>query len=287
VFVFGANGFIGNAVAKRFVRAGYKVYGLTRSEEKANALRKDEIHPVVGKAQDASGWEKIVRSVDIVVEALADYQDPSSVATIQKILVDVAKDPRKVVIYTSGIWLFGNTTHYVDETSPYDHPAEAVTWRVGVVKSYRDAGAIVLCPGCVYGYTGSLTASWFKSLSEGKGEFPGYPNNEPYWGCVHLDDLADAYVMAAQKGSQLRGETITLFSQVERVKDALEAVAKVVGYKGEIKFAEPQDLFGKCLALSQRHISNAKAKLVLGWNPKKTSITADAETYYNAWKAAQ
>lgn len=42
VFIFGAGGFIGNSVAKTFARAGYDVYGLTRSAEMAAELNKEE-----------------------------------------------------------------------------------------------------------------------------------------------------------------------------------------------------------------------------------------------------
>lgn len=48
VFVTGSTGFIGNAVAKRFVAGGYSVYGLVRSEEKSKELVKEEITPIIG-----------------------------------------------------------------------------------------------------------------------------------------------------------------------------------------------------------------------------------------------
>jgi len=56
VLIFGATGFIGNAVAKEFQRKGYRVYGLVRTEDKAKILRKQEIIPVISKAQDTKVW---------------------------------------------------------------------------------------------------------------------------------------------------------------------------------------------------------------------------------------
>ena len=38
IFVTGATGYIGGAVAARLARKGLKVYGLTRRKEKAKAL---------------------------------------------------------------------------------------------------------------------------------------------------------------------------------------------------------------------------------------------------------
>ena len=38
VFVVGATGYLGSAIAARLARAGHEVYGLTRSAERAPAL---------------------------------------------------------------------------------------------------------------------------------------------------------------------------------------------------------------------------------------------------------
>ena len=48
VFISGASGLIGLAVAKAFRRRGYTVLGLVRSEEKAKALQREEIIPILG-----------------------------------------------------------------------------------------------------------------------------------------------------------------------------------------------------------------------------------------------
>ncbi|KAK7757367.1 hypothetical protein SLS62_000379 [Diatrype stigma] len=48
VFVTGANGYIGAAVSRAFVRAGWNVYGLIRRAEAAPQLLKDEITPIIG-----------------------------------------------------------------------------------------------------------------------------------------------------------------------------------------------------------------------------------------------
>ena len=48
IFVTGATGFIGFAVATNLARAGHKVYGLARSAEKAQRLSAAEVLPVTG-----------------------------------------------------------------------------------------------------------------------------------------------------------------------------------------------------------------------------------------------
>ena len=48
IFVTGASGFIGGAVARAFARRGHEVRGLTRSEARNPALRLDGVIPVTG-----------------------------------------------------------------------------------------------------------------------------------------------------------------------------------------------------------------------------------------------
>jgi len=287
VFIFGASGFIGNAVARAFAVRGYNVTALVRTEEKAKLLRRQEITPLLGQAQDTKVWEAVAASSDIIIEAFIDYQDPSSAVTVQKAILDILhKHKDKTVIYTSGVWVAGNTTARTDESSPLN-PPDLVKGRPPAEKAYIDAGAIVLRPGCVYGHEGSLTGMLFGGLKAGKGEFPGFENNEPRWAMVHVDDLADAYVRTAERAHSLRGQSLFLITYTERVRDVLQSIAKLIGYNGIIKFVEPKDPFSLCLALSQKHLDNSKAKLLLDWNPKHSHLVADIERYYKAWEAFQ
>ena len=59
VFITGATGYIGWTVANTFRRAGYRVWGLTRSKEKANRLEKNEIVPVIGSLQKPDSFKSI------------------------------------------------------------------------------------------------------------------------------------------------------------------------------------------------------------------------------------
>jgi nucleoside-diphosphate-sugar epimerase len=286
--VLGATGFIGGGVARAFAIRGYTVTALARTEEKAKQLRTQEITPIVGKAQEPKTWEAAALAADIIVEALADYQDHSTASIVQKALIEIlSKHKNKVVIATSGVWVYGTTTHPVDENSP-GNPPDIVKGRVPWENTHLSAGVIVVRPGLLYGYQGSITASLFKQLKEGKsGEFPGHANAEIYWSTIHLDDLSDAYVRIAERGLSLRGELFNLVSQAENLKGILHGIARAANFKGEIKFVEPKDPFSTALALSQEYVSNAKAKHLLGWSPNKPSLLAGADKYYRTWESLQ
>jgi len=279
VFILGASGFIGSHVAQAFRREGYQVTGLTRTEEKAKVLRSNEINAIVGKAQDSKDWEAAAEHSDIIIEAISDFQDQKTPSLVLAVLERIAKKyPGKLIIYTSGVWVYGSNSKIVDENDKLN-PATLVKGRENIEKAYTDFGGVVVRPGCVYGKQGSLTTQWATALKSGKADFPGTGNHS--WTMVHCNDLADAYVKIAQKKNSLKGEVFNITAKSEIIRNCIEALAAVIGYKGEIKFHLPADPFSECLAIDQ-HFSNQKAKSILGWNPKHPSFVEGAEQYYNA-----
>jgi len=279
VFIFGASGFIGSHVAQAFRREGYTVTGLTRTEEKAKILRSHEINAIVGTAQDKKVWESAVEQADIVIESMQDNQDyKAGVSLFESLQPLIKNSPSKVFIYTSGVWVYGNHGSEVIDENTKLTPAPLVKERPALEKAYSDLGVIVVRPGCVYGKSGSLTSMWIADLKK-KGEFPG--DGKHSWAMVHVNDLADAYVKAAQKGGAIKGQYFNFVAQSEKIKDCLEALAPLAGFKGEVKFFAPTDPFSECLAMNQI-ISGQKARFVLGWVPKHPTFTAGAKLYFQA-----
>jgi len=56
VFVTGATGYVGFAVATALRRTGHDVYGLTRAAAKAPHLARQEIRPVIGDIGDPKSY---------------------------------------------------------------------------------------------------------------------------------------------------------------------------------------------------------------------------------------
>lgn len=67
IFVTGASGYVGGAIATRLVEDGYAVRGLVRSEEKARRLSAAGIEPVLGTLDDAEMLTREARASDGVV----------------------------------------------------------------------------------------------------------------------------------------------------------------------------------------------------------------------------
>jgi nucleoside-diphosphate-sugar epimerase len=297
VFITGATGYIGFNVAKAYRRAGHAVWGLTRSEQKAQLLARHEIRPVVGRMQETTKWAAAAKNCSVLIHAAVDYQTDTFAIDQQTVefLLSLARQGAqpKTLIYTSGVWVYGNTRGaLVDETTPLN-PPKLVARRPATEQLVLDAAGVrglVLRPGCVYGYQGGLTGIWFAAAVKEKA-LTAVGDGGNRWTVVHADDLADAYLRAGESG--LRGEVFNITDRSRwSVAEMLNAVARVTAYAGKITFipvaeaAKSMGDFAECLALDQ-HADSRKAVRLLGWQPKHGGFVDDAESYYMSWQAAQ
>ncbi|HEY1435259.1 MAG TPA: NAD-dependent epimerase/dehydratase family protein [Thermoanaerobaculia bacterium] len=297
VFITGAAGSLGSSAAAAFRRAGHEVWGLVRSAEKGRALAREEVHPVLGDLEKPESYSAAAESCSVLVHAAAVYGSGAYAfdrKAIDGLLEAGRRGPRpKTLIYTSGTWVYGNTgARLVDETAP-PSPAPHVAERPRSEQMVLGAAGVrglVLRPGCVYGRQGSLTALWFESaVRQQTLAVVGDGGNR--WACVHLDDLGEAYVRAAESG--LGGE---IFNVTDRsrstVLEMAAAVARVTGFAGTIATVPVAEAAGRmgtlaeCLALDQ-HVDARKAVRLLGWQPRHGGFADEAGECFEAWKAWQ
>jgi nucleoside-diphosphate-sugar epimerase len=296
VFITGATGYIGFNVALAFRRVGHEVWGLARSEEKGQLLVKNEIHPVIGTMQQPESYVPYAERCSVLIHAASDPRgDTVSLdrKTIEMLIDAGRREVRpKTIIYTSGVWVHGNTgPTMVDETFPLS-PAKLVSWRPAIEETVlRTPGikGIVIRPGCVYGKQGGLTGIWFSGAHKDK-SLKVVGNGHNYWSIVHVDDLADGYRRAAESG--LCGEVFNIVAHRITVAQMVSAVVRASGYAGNIQFISPAEAskkmgdFAECLALDQR-VDGGKAMRLLGWLPRHQNFEDEIDTYFASWKAFQ
>lgn len=299
VFVTGASGFIGSAVAAALVRAGHDVLGLVRSPEKARDLHAVEVATVLGTIESLESWIGRAGECEVLVHAAAEHS-PRAFDLDRELVQALLEAARRasaprLFVYTSGVWVYGDTGgRRVDEASvPSPHPY--VARRVEHERMVLDADCaalrtIVIRPGCVYGGSGSLTASWFASAAkEGAARVVGDGRNR--WSMVHRDDLARLYVLAAESG--WRGE---VFNATDRsratVRECAQAASRAAGAGGKVasvpvaQAVERLGPYAECLALDQ-HVDSGKAARLLGWQPRHAGFVDEAERCFLAWNALE
>ncbi|HEX2249758.1 MAG TPA: NAD-dependent epimerase/dehydratase family protein, partial [Gemmatimonadales bacterium] len=193
VFLTGATGYIGSAVAERLRAAGHEVTGLARSEASSAKLRSAGVRAVRGDFSDPASVAAAARATDGVISTATTY-DPAIDGPAIDAMLDALAGSNKPLIYTSGIWSHGDTAgRVVDETSP-PNPAALVAWRQAVEERVLNAvqrglRAVVIRPAIVYGRGGGIPAGFVEAArKDGAARYVG--NGDNRWPFVHVDDLA-------------------------------------------------------------------------------------------------
>jgi nucleoside-diphosphate-sugar epimerase len=297
VFITGATGYVGLSVALAYRRAGHNVWGLVRNENKARPVAMHEIRPVIGTLENPDSWRAAAKDCSVMIHAAFDYSTDGLALDKQTVeaLLSLGRDGRqpKTLIYTSGVWVYGNTRgELADETAPLQ-PPRMVSRRPDtedLVLNASEVRGLVMRPGCLYGRQGGLTGMWFAGAVNDK-QLTVVGDGENRWAMVHADDLADAYLRAGESG--LGGEVFNITDRSRwSTREMAAAVARATGHSGDIRFlpvpeaAKSMGEFAECLALDQ-HVDSRKAVRLLGWQPKYGGFADAAETFFLSWKAAQ
>lgn len=286
IFVTGASGYIGRAVAEALRRRGHRVAGLVRTPAKAKALEGREIEAVTGDMRDASAWERAAGSADVLIHCAVEYG--AEYQSLDRKTVDALLGFDGRVLYTSGVWQYGPGGPFDEGQAFSGKPL--MPWRTEHETLVLDANEIVIRPGCVYGGAGGLTGLWFQGALE-QGAAPIVGDGANRWAVVHLEDLADLYVRAAE--SAFAGE---LFNAADRsrftVREMAAAASRAAGAGGAVKtlaLPEAEKLYGPMahgLALDQ-HVDSSKAARFLGWHPRFNGFPDDTDRFFAAWKAGR
>jgi nucleoside-diphosphate-sugar epimerase len=279
VFVTGASGYIGSVVAEKLRDFGHQVNGLARSETSARKLETAGVQPVRGDLRDTSTVLRAAREADAAIHLAQEYS--AGGAALDRRLVETVLEEFRLTgrpfLYTSGIWVLGNTDgREADEAWPLN-PTPLVAWRPAherwVLEAQGPRG-VVIRPAIVYGRGGGIVGGLQRQGREGVVRYVGSGENR--WPFVHVDDLAGLYVLALQApaGSLYfasAGPSIA-------VRDVALAAAAPTGARVEsIPIEEARRTMGPvadALCLDQR-IASRKAMQELGWTPTAKSVTED------------
>ncbi len=285
VLVIGATGYIGRAVSEALVARDHEVRALVR-EASANR-RPAGTHSVVGNVSEPASLVAAAGDVDAVIYAV-QYDGDNAVAAETAALAALAgalAPSRKRMLYTSGVWVYGNTyPNVADENTPLN-PLPIVAHRPGLERIVLDKvadglHAIVVRPGDVYGRGGGIPAMWVQSARDsGAAQIVGDGSN--HWPMVHVDDLAQLYMRAIEQAGA--GSTYIAVDDIELTVQAMgEAASRGAGANGAIRNVAIEEArktmgpFADALAVDQRATS-AKARRELGWIVRSSSAAEDLQ----------
>lgn len=288
VFVTGASGTLGRGVVAALKQQHHDVTALTSQEAHRAALTQQGAHVVVGDMRDASAWKAEVAAADAVVH-LAQQSGPritKKVAQLSRdadekavdLLLSSISGRCQALIYTSGVWAYGDSPVAKDESAPA-RPFPLVAYKGEQEQKILDAAkagkapGVVLRPGVVYAPWGIFEKNYLAPMKKGaSAKYPGNGENVVSW--LHVDDCGAAYVDAiGAKDRAVGGIFNVCDDEPVAVKTMIEEVAKHMGAKkpggvpGFIIKLAVGGLLGEPL-LANAAMSNAKAKQTLSWTPK-------------------
>jgi nucleoside-diphosphate-sugar epimerase len=303
IFLTGATGYIGSAVLDALVRGGHDVTALVRDNGKARLVAKRGAHPVVGNLADPDSFKSSAEAQDGYVHTAYDRasgRGPEIEKAALELMVTTARRPRtsaavsparRFIIYTSGVWVLGQSPDPADEATPVNSIA-LTAWRPAHEQFILDAATehlrtVVVRPGVVYGGGTGMVADLFKSASNGLVRVVGDGNNR--WPLVYDRDLADLYarLVANQDASGIyhandEGD--------ERVNDIVSAIRPYVSVKPDVRHVPIEEARSKMGAYAEAMaldlvVRSPRAR-ALGWAPTLHSVAGNAARLLEEWRNA-
>jgi nucleoside-diphosphate-sugar epimerase len=300
IFLTGATGYVGSAVLDACVRAGHQVTGLVRDPEKAERVSRRGGHGIVGDLSKPASYVAAADSSDAILHTAADRSARRQAIDRQAIDTLLAAAGRRAaagqqttLVYTSGVWVLGDTQGRATEATAVNPPA-LVAWRPDherlVLDSARE-GVIrtaVIRPGIVYGGARGIIADLLKDAANGLVRVIGEGRN--HWPCVYDRDLADLYLRVATH-ADAAGIFHANDEADERVADIIESIARHAKMRPDVRHVPIEEARAKmgpyadALALDQ--IVGSPRARALGWTPTLRSVGGNVARLLEEFRAAR
>ena len=278
VLVIGASGYLGRAVTERLLADGHEVLALTRHGEAPGSFPAP-VKAVEGDLlEPASLTAAVTTEVDAVLHLATPLGDEAADLAALDALLSALHGSGRPLLYTSGAWVLGPSKEAApfDENSATD-PLPLVGYRHRLenrVLAAADHGVrgVVIRPGVAHGRGGGIPAL-LVDLARQHGTGLHVGDGLVRWPMVHVDDLADLFVLAhrgAPAGSVLHGVAEEGVST--RALAAAAAVAARVSGTRAWPLSEATAALGgpfaDALACDQV-VSSERTRHDLGWQPHR------------------
>ena len=293
VFLTGASGWVGSAVAAELHAAGHTVTGLARSDASAAKLDAAGIAVVRGSIEDLDVLGAAARAADAVVHCAFNHdfsKFAENGANEQKAIDAIGAalaGTGKTFIVTSGVGLIspGRRVTEDDVANPATShvPRDPETGAKNAAATGARVSVIRLSPS-VHGKGdhGFVPAVIGLAREHGVSAYPGEGNNR--WPGVHRRDAAKLYRLALERAADY-----AVYHAVAEEGVPFREIAAVIGKKLNIpvKSVTGDDIgkhFGWFERFSQMDAdaSSMKTREALGWKPVEPGLLDDiAESYFS------
>jgi dihydroflavonol-4-reductase len=246
VLVTGASGFIGSAVTRRLVEAGFSVRALVRSRSPRAHLGGLDVDFIEGELRDRKSLERAIAGMRYVFHLAADYRlwarEPSeifatNVEGTRSLMEEALRAGVERVVYTSSVATLGLRPdgQAADESMPlseeqgtgdYKRSKIAAERLVESMVAERGLAAVIVNPSTPIGPRDVRPTPTGRIIIEAAtGRIPAFTDTG--LNLVHVDDVASGHLAALRHGKI--GERYLLGGQNVSFSQMLRDVAGVVG----------------------------------------------------------
>ena len=272
VFITGGSGYIGRPTIQALVRRGIEVTALVRSDASADVVVNLGATPIRGSLTDLKVLREAAHAADGVIHLGVEYA--ADTAEIDRAAAEAMQDGVGAgpYVHTGGVWVYGDTDGIVDEDAPLS-PPPVTSWRLEnekVVLSRAASGGrpVVVMPGVVYGRSGGLIEAFYAAPGRAAGAVPRIDDGSNHWALVHVDDIAELYVLAlsAPAGAVYAGVS----DENPTAAQISEAISHAIGHPGSVRQLTPEEAreqmgpIAEAFRLDQQ-LTGARARRELGW----------------------
>ena len=287
VFITGATGHIGSAVAAELIANDHTVLGLARSDASAAALKSAGAEPIRGDLADLDALRKGAAQADGVVhlafandfsspEALASAmaEERAALATLGEALID---SDRPLVTCSGTPAVPGRASTEADPLptiGPVAGRGRSVTAVLGLASRGVRSSAVRL-PRTVHNQGNGGFAGLLTNIARRSG-VSGYPGDGTQrWPAVHALDAASLFRLALE-----HAPAGTSWHAVDDEGDAVRDIAGVIGRRLNlpVESVEPA-VYGPLGAIfaADQPSSSAHTREALGWEPAHPRLLEDLE----------
>ncbi|MFM0529664.1 NAD-dependent epimerase/dehydratase family protein (plasmid) [Paraburkholderia strydomiana] len=287
IFITGAGGFIGGSIAAHLVRAGHQVRGLIRKPEHRDELKRLGIEPVIGTLDDRALLVAEAQAADAVINAASSDHEGAVSA-----LIEGLSGSGKPFLHTSGSSIVGDASGgeaaeariYHEDALP--EPTADKAARVAIDRRVLEAAqqairSAVLCNTLIYGH-GAVAGSASVQLprlvrqAQKSGVVRHVGSGGNTWSNVHINDVAELYRLALEKSPAGTFYFVESGEASFREMSAAIARAMKLGEPQDWPLEEAQKEWGYEMASyglgSNSRVRGERARKLLGWQPKRTSV---------------
>jgi nucleoside-diphosphate-sugar epimerase len=292
VFLAGATGAIGRRLIPLLLADGHEVTGMTRSPQKADALRQQGAEPVVADALDEAAVSAAVRAArpDAVIHQLTSLPsriDPRRMkrdfelndrlrSEGTRILVRAAQSAGASRILAQSIAFAYSpgppgTVHDEDDPLDLDSPEPFRRSALAVAELERTvtgAGGVVLRYGYFYGPGSAISREGSIGQDVARRRLPIVGRGAGVWSFVHVDDAARATVAALTAGEARPYNIVD--EEPAPVAQWVPALAQALGAPKPMRIPVwlarlAAGSYGAQVMTGAQGASPARAKRELGW----------------------